>query len=132
MMERYEMDGHAEPDNSRESPRTEDHLIAWIETKTYADTDEVIYDFRKLAESVGFEVTRIEIEEPPFYGKRNELIKLFTNDFPEIPEGKAGEARKWLVKALGWTRYVIDADVRISGFTNNDKTKFLKEVKKRC
>lgn len=106
-----------------------EHMIAWIEKKLSADIDNIKSDLKDLAQKIGFEITRIEVDEPPFYGRKNELVKVYTNSYPHIPETEATKAREWLTGITSWSGYIIDADVKIEGSNGKDKTKLLEEVR---
>lgn len=93
--------------NRRE--KQEDNLIAWIEKKTVADVDQVKYDMKKLAEDIGFNITRFESQD---VSPTNEIIKAYTDSIDSVSSDKKETVKEWKEKVT-WSSDVVDADVKV-------------------
>lgn len=88
-----------------------EYLIARVEKEASADVDDVVHEFEKLADKVGFNVSRVESGN--LNGSRNEVVRFFTNTFSKVPKEEACKARLWMMSATCRSDHIIDAEVKI-------------------
>ncbi len=87
----------------------QENLIAWVEKKEVADIDPIKYDLKKLANKVGFEVSKFTKQN---ISHDKEIIKMYTDEIDGIPEDKIDVVKEWKKKE-NWSSEVINADAKV-------------------
>lgn len=87
----------------------QENLIAWVEKKEVADIGPIKYDLKKLANSVGFEISKFTKQH---ISQDKEIIKMYTDEIDGIPKDKIGIVKDWKKKE-NWGSDVIKADARV-------------------
>ena len=94
--------------NRHKKKGKQETLIAWIEKKKVEDIDPIKYDLKKLADKVGFKVSKFTKQD---ISHDKEIIKMYTKDIDGIPMDKIDTVKDWKKKE-SWSSEIIKADAK--------------------
>lgn len=112
---------------NRADEQSEKYLIAWIEVKRNTEPAELKKDLEELSATAGFRITDIKVQANPVDSNSNEIMRAYTDSYPQVPEIMASEVKEWK-RMLQWDKRIVDMDVKIEGEEVSKKTEILGEI----